>query len=165
MAGITRKNRKSRSGFEEIWKSKPKENSTRFIGWIYCKFPNKTLLAYQDYSCGSIILTTNFQLSSNRPKTSDEIVTVATLFTSPQLRTMMLLMVVSYISIAIVFDGLVRMSENMGLDFFVTFTLAAATEIPSLALLALVLDRYLLNSIETQKIFLKAVVRTSYDYT
>lgn len=55
---------------------------------------------------------------------------------------MMFLMVVSYISIALVFDGLVRMSENMGLDFFVTFTLAAATEIPSLALLTLVLDRY-----------------------
>lgn len=102
----------------------------------------------------SVILTTNFQLSSNRPKTSDETVTVTTLFTSPQLRTMMLLMVVSYISIAIVFDGLVRMSENMGLDFFITFTLAAATEIPSLALLTLVLDRYLLISFKMQKILL-----------
>lgn len=63
---------------------------------------------------------------------------------------MMLLMIVSYISIAMVFDGLVRMSENMGLDFFVTFTLAAATEIPSLALLTLVLDRYLLINIAKQ---------------
>lgn len=74
---------------------------------------------------------------------------------------MVLLMVVSYISIAIVFDGLVRMSENLGLDFFVTFTLAAATEIPSLVLLTFVLDRYLSISFETQKIFL-AVIHTSY---
>ncbi|XP_026322044.1 organic cation transporter protein-like [Hyposmocoma kahamanoa] len=87
-------------------------------------------------------LLDEFILSTNRRKTSDETVTVTTLFTSPRLRTMVLLMVVSYISIAIVFDGLVRMSENMGLDFFITFTLAAATEIPSLVLLTFVLDRW-----------------------
>lgn len=99
-----------------------------------------------------ITFSTNFQLSSNRPRRSDEAVTVTTLFKTPELRTMMFLMVVSYISISLVFDGLVRMSENMGLDFFVTFTLAAATEIPSLALLTLVLDRYLLTSFKDKKI-------------
>lgn len=63
------------------------------------------------------------------------------LFKSAELRIMMCFMIVVYMACAVIFDGLVRMSENLGLDFFITFTLTSATEIPSVTLLALVLDR------------------------
>lgn len=55
---------------------------------------------------------------------------------------MLACMVAVYMSCAIIFDGLVRLSESLGLDFFLTFTLASATEIPSVTFLALVLDKY-----------------------
>ncbi|XP_073948789.1 beta-alanine transporter-like isoform X2 [Choristoneura fumiferana] len=66
---------------------------------------------------------------------------VSALFTSAPLRAMLACMVAVYMSCAIIFDGLVRLSESLGLDFFLTFTLASATEIPSVTLLALVLDK------------------------
>lgn len=54
----------------------------------------------------------------------------------------MILMLLYYMGGTAVFDGLVRLSDSFGLDFFVTFTLTSATEIPSVALLVVVLDRY-----------------------
>ncbi|CAH3860637.1 organic cation transporter protein-like isoform X1 [Pieris brassicae] len=67
---------------------------------------------------------------------------IKSVFKSGPLRRMMFLMVMAYMACAIIFDGLVRMSEGLGLDFFITFTLTSATEIPSVTLLALVLDRW-----------------------
>ncbi|XP_061720774.1 carcinine transporter-like isoform X1 [Cydia pomonella] len=67
---------------------------------------------------------------------------VSALFRSAPLRTMLAYMVAVYMCCALVFDGLVRLSESLGLDFFLTFTLASATEIPSVTLLALVMDRW-----------------------
>lgn len=44
--------------------------------------------------------------------------------------------------ISLVFDGHVRNVDNLGLDVFITFTIAAATELPADTLLTLVLDRW-----------------------
>ncbi|CAG9782691.1 unnamed protein product [Diatraea saccharalis] len=81
-----------------------------------------------------------FVVSSSKSRQSSE--SIKALFRSGPLRNMMLYMVVVYMGCAIIFDGLVRMSEGLGLDFFITFTLTSATEIPSVTLLALILDRW-----------------------
>ncbi|CAB3221125.1 unnamed protein product [Arctia plantaginis] len=63
------------------------------------------------------------------------------LFQSMLLRTTMIYMVVVYSSNAVIYDTLVRIIEVLGLDFFVTFTLNEAIEIPSVLVLTLLLDR------------------------
>jgi hypothetical protein len=45
-------------------------------------------------------------------------------------------------AISLVFDGHVRNVDNLRLDVFVTFTIAAATELPADTFLTLVLDRW-----------------------
>ena len=45
-------------------------------------------------------------------------------------------------AISLVFDGHVRNVNNLGLNVFVTFTIAAATELPADTFLTLVLDRW-----------------------
>ncbi|XP_048481742.1 solute carrier family 22 member 3 isoform X1 [Plutella xylostella] len=81
-----------------------------------------------------------FIVSSRQTRQTDE--SMLALCKSPQLRLMMTFLILVYMACAIVFDGLVRMSESLGLDFFITFTLTSATEIPSVTLLAIVLDRW-----------------------
>ncbi|XP_053601029.1 solute carrier family 22 member 3-like isoform X2 [Plodia interpunctella] len=81
-----------------------------------------------------------FIVSSRQTRQTNE--SLLAVFRSPPLRNAMIFMVIVYMSCAIIFDGLVRMSEGLGLDFFITFTLTSATEIPSVTLLALVLDRW-----------------------
>ncbi|GBP13051.1 Organic cation transporter protein [Eumeta japonica] len=81
----------------------------------------------------------NFLASSNQMK-SDESVLI--LFKNVPLRKVLLLMICAMMTCALLFDGLVRLSETLGGDFFVTFTLTSATEIPSTAILILVLDRW-----------------------
>ncbi|XP_026322307.1 solute carrier family 22 member 3-like isoform X2 [Hyposmocoma kahamanoa] len=82
----------------------------------------------------------NFLQSLRQPKTSDE--SIAALFNSRELLKTMIAAIVAYMSATMVFDGLVRLSEHLGLDFFLIFTLSSATEIPALLTLAFVLDRW-----------------------
>lgn len=87
-----------------------------------------------------ITLLVNYcQVSCRQTKKSTE--NFGTLMKSGPLRITMIIMVLVYMACAVVFDGLVRMSESLGLDFFVTFTLTSFTEIPSITILALTLDR------------------------
>ncbi|XP_037963798.2 solute carrier family 22 member 3 isoform X1 [Plutella xylostella] len=83
----------------------------------------------------------------------DEFVTVATaaqesgdsikiLFKIPSLRTMLLLLMSTFMAIAVIFDILIRLSETLGGDFFITFALASATEIPATLVVILLLDRF-----------------------
>lgn len=51
-------------------------------------------------------------------------------------------LVVVHLGCNIVFDGLVRLSDSFGLDFFLTFCLNSVTELPANFILAVVLDRY-----------------------
>ncbi|KAI5635853.1 sugar transporter domain-containing protein [Phthorimaea operculella] len=82
----------------------------------------------------------DFIVQARQTRHTDE--SIGALMKSSQLRLMMLFMVIVYMACAIIFDGLVRMSENLGFDFFITFTLTSATEIPSVTLLAFVLDKW-----------------------
>lgn len=65
---------------------------------------------------------------------------VLDLFRSPRLRRHTMLLVVLWASIAMVFDGHVRSAGAFGLDMFLTFTLATATELPADLLLIFLLD-------------------------
>ncbi|XP_026484320.2 organic cation transporter protein-like isoform X1 [Vanessa tameamea] len=82
----------------------------------------------------------DFVVSASQTRQTNE--SIKDLFMSGPLRRVIILMVLVYMACAIIFDALVRMSEGLGLDFFITFTLTSATEIPSVTLLALILDRW-----------------------
>lgn len=62
------------------------------------------------------------------------------LFKTPRLRQITLLFIVIWMAISLAFDGHVRNVGALGLDVFVTFTIAAATEMPADVLLTFTLD-------------------------
>ncbi|XP_052749076.1 carcinine transporter-like [Galleria mellonella] len=62
------------------------------------------------------------------------------LFKSPRLRRHSILLLFIWMSTAMVFDGHVRNVGSLGLDMFLTFTIATATEFPADVLLILTLD-------------------------
>ncbi|XP_050358488.1 carcinine transporter-like [Nymphalis io] len=66
--------------------------------------------------------------------------TVLDLFRSPRLRRRSTLLVVLWMCVSLVFDGHVRNVGALGLDVFLTFTVATATEFPADILLVLTLD-------------------------
>ncbi|XP_075980262.1 solute carrier family 22 member 3-like [Anticarsia gemmatalis] len=86
-------------------------------------------------------LMEDFVVASNKSKL-EERESFFTLFKSSSLRRTMVCMVIVYVGCALVFDGLVRLSDSFGMDFFITFTFSSATEIPAILLLAVVLDRW-----------------------
>lgn len=67
--------------------------------------------------------------------------TVLDLFKTPRLRRTTLLFVVIWMSMTLVFDGHVRNVGILGLDIFLTFTLAFLTELPAAFLLTYTLDK------------------------
>nr|XP_033199811.1 organic cation transporter protein-like isoform X2 [Bombus vancouverensis nearcticus]XP_033199828.1 organic cation transporter protein-like isoform X2 [Bombus vancouverensis nearcticus] len=73
---------------------------------------------------------------------ADKTYSVLDLFRTPRLRNITILFIVIWMAISLVFDGHVRNVDNLGLDVFVTFTIAAATELPADTFLTLVLDRW-----------------------
>ncbi|XP_075980274.1 solute carrier family 22 member 3-like [Anticarsia gemmatalis] len=83
----------------------------------------------------------DFVVSANKEKKEKKESFLA-LFKSGALCRTVVLMIIVYMGCAILFDGLVRMSDSFGLDFFLAFTFTSATEIPACALLAVVLDRW-----------------------
>uniref|UniRef100_A0A8D8ZDD1 Organic cation transporter protein n=1 Tax=Cacopsylla melanoneura TaxID=428564 RepID=A0A8D8ZDD1_9HEMI len=67
---------------------------------------------------------------------------VLDLFRSARLRNVTCLLIVIWMSISLLFDGHVRQVEHLGLDFFITFTIASATELPADTLLTFTLDKW-----------------------
>ncbi|KAI5703777.1 hypothetical protein M8J76_006486 [Diaphorina citri] len=65
---------------------------------------------------------------------------VLDLFRTPRLRNITCLLIVIWMAISLVFDGHVRQVGNLGLDLFITFTLASATELPADTMLTFTLD-------------------------
>lgn len=65
---------------------------------------------------------------------------IISVFRRPILRKVLFLICLMYMCSNIVFDGLLRNIGNLDFDFFVTFALLSATELPSMLLLAAVLD-------------------------
>lgn len=51
-------------------------------------------------------------------------------------------MIVIYMSVSLVYDGYIRSITSIGLDIFIAFTLASATEFPASLTLTFVLDRW-----------------------
>lgn len=64
------------------------------------------------------------------------------LFKTPHLRKTTLLLIVIYMSVSLVYDGYIRSITSIGLDIFVAFTLASATEFPASFILTFILDRW-----------------------
>ncbi|XP_046971681.1 organic cation transporter protein-like isoform X2 [Vanessa cardui] len=81
----------------------------------------------------------NFIAVANKTKEKTE--SVLMIFKTPSLRVMVTLLIIAFMGVALMFDNVIRLSENLGLDFFVTFTVTSATEIPSIIILVLLLDR------------------------
>ncbi|CAG4948732.1 unnamed protein product [Parnassius apollo] len=67
---------------------------------------------------------------------------VLDLFRTPRLRKNAILLIVIWMAISLVFDGHVRNVGSLGLDIFLTFTIASATELPADTFLTAVLDRW-----------------------
>ncbi|XP_045487487.1 organic cation transporter protein-like [Pieris rapae] len=67
---------------------------------------------------------------------------VLDIFRTPRLRRNAILLIIIWMGISLVFDGHVRNVGSLGLDIFMTFTVATATEFPADTFLTLVLDRW-----------------------
>lgn len=74
-------------------------------------------------------------------ESSGKTYSVFELFKTPRLRKTVLLLIIIWMFVSLVFDGHVRNVGSLGLDVFMTFTVAAATELPADTFLTLVLDR------------------------
>lgn len=71
---------------------------------------------------------------------SDRNYTVLDLFKTPRLRKITIILILLWMAISLVFDGHVRNVGTLGLDIFLTFTIASATEFPADTFLTAVLD-------------------------
>ncbi|XP_075217415.1 carcinine transporter [Lycorma delicatula] len=67
---------------------------------------------------------------------------VIDLFRSKRLCRITIILIFIWMAISLVFDGHVRNVGSLGLDVFVTFTIASATELPADTLLTLTLDHW-----------------------
>ncbi|KAB0795654.1 hypothetical protein PPYR_12493 [Photinus pyralis] len=67
---------------------------------------------------------------------------VIDLFKTPHLRKITLLLILIWMAISLVFDGHVRNVGSLGLNVFLTFTIASATELPADTFLTITLDRW-----------------------
>ncbi|XP_072936139.1 carcinine transporter-like [Epargyreus clarus] len=74
--------------------------------------------------------------------TKEDEQSIFVVFKTPSLSIIVILLVLSFMAVALVFDGLVRLSESLGMDFFITFTMTSATEAPAVGLLVFMLDRF-----------------------
>ncbi|XP_068085199.1 organic cation transporter protein-like [Anabrus simplex] len=72
----------------------------------------------------------------------DKTYSVLDLFRTPRMRNITLLLIVIWMAISLCFDGHVRNVESLGLNVFITFTVASATELPADTFLTMVLDRW-----------------------
>ncbi|KAK6644865.1 hypothetical protein RUM43_001138 [Polyplax serrata] len=67
---------------------------------------------------------------------------VLDLFSSKRLRRTTILLILIWMAISLVFDGHVRSVGALGLDVFLTFTIACATEFPADTFLTIFLDKW-----------------------
>ncbi|XP_075161063.1 organic cation transporter protein-like [Haematobia irritans] len=78
----------------------------------------------------------------NQEESQNQSYSVLDLFKTPRLRRITILLIVIWMAISLVFDGHVRNVGSLGLDLFLTFTIACFTEFPADTLLTLTLDRF-----------------------
>lgn len=68
--------------------------------------------------------------------------TILDLFRAPELRKNVLLIIIVWIGVSIVYDGHVKNLENTGWKYYLSFTIASATESPADLLLIVTLDYF-----------------------
>ncbi len=78
----------------------------------------------------------------NSETQKDQKYSLLDLFKTPKLRKTTLLMIVIYMSVSLVYDGYIRSITSIGLNIFIAFTLASATEFPASFVLTFILDRW-----------------------
>ncbi|CAB3221122.1 unnamed protein product [Arctia plantaginis] len=81
-----------------------------------------------------------FLISSIKMKSPKE-QSIRDIFKSPPLCKAMLKLIIVYMGIAIVFDGLIRLSDTFGMSLFTVFTLNEVSEFAAILLVAFILDR------------------------
>ncbi|XP_013193570.2 organic cation transporter protein [Amyelois transitella] len=81
-----------------------------------------------------------FILTSNKKLESDE--SLKAVLRSPKLRNCLLVLVLVGIIVSVGIDSIIRLSENIGSNLFVTFAASSFAELPALALVAVTLDRF-----------------------
>ncbi|XP_053601031.1 beta-alanine transporter-like [Plodia interpunctella] len=81
-----------------------------------------------------------FVITSNKKRVTDE--SLAAVFRSPKLRNCILVLIIASITCSLGIDAVIRMSENIGSDFFTTFAASSLSELPALALVTVTLDRF-----------------------
>ncbi|KAJ0182993.1 hypothetical protein K1T71_000969 [Dendrolimus kikuchii] len=94
------------------------------------------------HDCSACNTPTDNETAIEIAKTEQEYnnYSVLDLFRTPRLRKNTILMVIIWMSISMVFDGHVRNVGSLGLDIFLTFTIATATEFPADIFLISILD-------------------------
>lgn len=88
----------------------------------------------------SVCLLQDSCLRAQKEEENDRSYSVLDLFRTPRLRNITLLLIVIWMAISVVFDGHVRNVGTLGLDVFLTFTIATVTEFPADTFLTLTLD-------------------------
>lgn len=83
------------------------------------------------------------------------------LFRMPQLRNNTIILIAIWMIIALVFDGHARNVDSLGLNFFLTFSLATATEFPADVLLVLTIDRWGRRFTSATALFLGGILNLS----
>ncbi|XP_026322546.1 organic cation transporter-like protein [Hyposmocoma kahamanoa] len=96
------------------------------------KIPDKVLSDFTESSLKTI----------KESEAESKTYSVLDLFRTPRLRRNSILLIVIWMAISLVFDGHVRNVGSLGLDIFLTFTIASATELPADTFLTAVLDRW-----------------------
>ncbi|CAB3257392.1 unnamed protein product [Arctia plantaginis] len=96
------------------------------------KIPDKVLSDFTESSLRHI----------KKSESESRTYSVLDLFKTPRLRKNAILLIVIWMAISLVFDGHVRNVGSLGLDVFLTFTIASATELPADTFLTAVLDRW-----------------------
>ncbi|KAM3960157.1 carcinine transporter [Aphomia sociella] len=86
------------------------------------------------------VLYNEFIVSSNIKSTTDE--SMKALMQNAALRNSFIVLILVNTIIIIGFDAILRLSESIGENFFVTFALSSAVEIPALGIVILTLDRF-----------------------
>ncbi|KAG7295623.1 hypothetical protein JYU34_021899 [Plutella xylostella] len=85
-------------------------------------------------------LLNDFRASRAKPANAVEQLSLLDVFRRPVLRKQFILVCVEYMIVSLVFDSLVRIVGTLGADFFISFTIASLTELPSILLLVVVMD-------------------------
>ncbi|XP_053621967.1 organic cation transporter protein-like [Plodia interpunctella] len=96
------------------------------------KIPDKVLSEFTESSLKTI----------KESEAENRTYSVLDLFKTPRLRKNAILLIIIWMAISLVFDGHVRNVGSLGLDIFLTFTIASATELPADTFLTVVLDRW-----------------------